>query len=1180
MDNVTDIISRLTASSPYLSTLIDKNPDIGREYSIIIESRSDKKKQDGGSVSLFGKYPFPAGSKTDELFLRIRHIKNYELAIIALKDFLLINTVPETLSQLSNLADFCIDWSVKSLAAALPPGSKISYERLCESIVIIGMGKLGGNELNISSDIDLIFLGVDAGLEDNLLRKELDTFLASLLDFLSKTSEEGFLYRVDMRLRPEGDIGPLIMGINNSLEYYKNRGRKWELQAMVKKRLVWGSDAVYNEFREKIDVLIYQHHQPRQILIDIRKIKNEIELKILRQNFSFNIKLSPGGIRDIEFIIQFLQLIHGIRYPEIRNSNSLAALSSLGIFHIITPEEFSTLHDGYIILRKIENILQLKDNTPEHCLPLKEGDIYNLFVSWKLEELEQPAGDYEKNFIHSLEKIMAKIRSIFTSLFDETIRYIELKDNIRSRRPDLPAALLDDHFLRMDSEYFLRFQEEEICRHIIMISLLNLDNPAQIDVEELGEERWKLCIVAFDYYYEFSKISGLISAYYLKIKSGESFTYSEYASGTPENPEMFYRRKKKQIYPYSSGENYVSLIYRRKIVCFLIVENLKSGGPEPDWNSFKRELNFILHCLETNKVRESEEFLNNKILSLIPAVQNRELGPLTPVEIDVDNESSAQYTILTIRSNDSFAFLYTFTNVLALNNYYIYKAEIDTIDEKAYDRLFILTRDGKKILEEDKVENLKIAVAFIKQYSSLLRNAVNPDKALHYFDELLSRILESGEKNELPILGQEDVQEKLATIFGIGDYFWEDFIRIQYTDMLPILNDPSLDISFSREELTETFKKIICAGKITRKNGLEDFSLLFNEWKDREMFRIDLRQILKKIDMIQFSFELTNLAEAVIELAVSRIEREMTESDSFPEVPPFALFGLGKLGGMELGYASDIEIMLIYDVPAGTENAYTADSYFEKMVQSLLRLIKSKREGIFEIDLNLRPYGKSSKLAVSLSSFIEYFVEGKAYYFEKQALVKLRPIVSGRTGGYICSEISKYRDNFVYGSGKPDIDALLALRQKQIASYIKDPSLINIKYSRGCLVDIEYLVQTLQIAYGGNDPSLREVSTLKALDSLYKSRVIDFKSWTGLHESYIFFRNLINTLRMVKGSAKDLNVYPENTIEFNYLVKRSFFVGIINEESSALLKEIIEKYRGLVTETFNNEIGRLRPGAF
>ena len=562
MINPEDSISSLELSSPYISMLLSKDETLRLDMHKIIDGYNNGTLEGVREVSYSVKYPFPPGDTGPEsLKIRARIIKNRELALIALKDFLNIYTVKDTIAGLSKLADFCIDYSVKSLLAG-GDYNRLRYESLMENLIIIGMGKLGGSELNISSDIDLVFL---AGTAD----EHTAAFLTGMLNFISSSTSEGFLYRVDMRLRPEGGNGPLVMSAGDALEYYSDRARKWELQAMIKKRLVWGSPVLFDEFSTRLDDIIYSHHQPHAILYDIKRTKDLIETNIRRRNLLFEIKQSPGGIRDIEFIIQFLQLVHGIRYPEFKTPNSLSALALLNTFHIITPGEFSILQTNYIALRKIENIIQLKNNTPEHSLPAGNGEIEKLFRPWRIGGFDSEAENYSMEFKAWLRKIMKEVREIFTYLFDETIHYLELKDNLLAGHPDLDRELLSDHFLRMDSEYFLRFSEDNIYSHLMMISKLDIRNPAVIKAKKTGPGRWELTIVAFDYYYEFSKIAGLISAYYLKIISGESFTYGG-------DSGAFYRRQEKRIYPYFPPGQTGGLIYRRKIVCFLAVEEFEN----------------------------------------------------------------------------------------------------------------------------------------------------------------------------------------------------------------------------------------------------------------------------------------------------------------------------------------------------------------------------------------------------------------------------------------------------------------------------------------------------------------------------------------------------------------------------------------------------------------------------
>jgi len=1105
---------------------------------------------------------------SDRFFKKLREIKNIETVKVGFFDFIGKQKLSESVYKISLLTDFCFDHSIKGTFLLNDDIRTLNYDTIKNNIIVIGMGKLGGEELNFSSDIDLIFFSNNEFINNEDYADEIVHFFRYLLNYLRTNTEDGFLYRVDMRLRPEGNSGPLIMGINNALIYYKERGRIWEYQAMIKSRCIWGNQNLFNEFKKNMEHFIYAYIPPKTILEEIKDIKDKIEQKVSVRDKEINIKLSEGGIRDIEFIIQFLQMTHGIRYKEIRKPNSIQALDILKTYNIITKKEYDILSKNYITLRKIENILQLQNNLSVQKIPKDNIDIYNLFKNWEIINFDinvNDPDDYASKFRDKLKKIMSEVRKIFVTLFDETIRYIHLKDKILQDYPEIDSQLIENHFKRMDSEYFLRFKESDIVKHIKMIADLSIEKSNLCEINILNEnDFFNISIVGFDYSYEFSKIAGLISANYLDIIDGESYTYSEYTESDTNNNEFFYRRQRRQLYINNPKKSFAqNILARRKIVTLMKVR-LNQNKPAPDWIGFKNDLNEILILLENERFKEAEEKLNARIFKTLYETKKAIPRKVYPLNIEIDNDSSDLYTILTIDSKDSFAFLYTFTSVLAKRNYYIYKVEITTKNNLAYDRLFIMTKDGNKITSHKKIDELKITVTMIKQYSSLIFEAVNPNNALDYFDDLLTRIFESGNKNELPIVGQKDVQEKLLKVFGISDFIWEDLFRFNYQTFLPFLDDKTLNQKHNKEKLREIFNSEYCKDKNFLEIDFDRFINLLNNYKDAEMFRIDLRQILKKIDFIGFSVELTILAELIIELSFQKIEFILMKEFNLNESPPYAVFGLGKLGGCELGFASDIEIMFIYE----NSNIDLAN-YYERMVQLFLKTIIAKREGIFQIDMNLRPYGKKGSLSTSVENFGKYFSDkGEAYFFERQALTKMRFITSNVNGEYLKEKIYDLRDNFVYSNIPPDVDALYKVRKMQLDNYIKYGE-INAKFSTGCLVDVEYIVQILQIKYGKLNKNLKKTSTLDGIELLYREKIITKDIYINLKQAYIFFRNLINILRMVKGNAKDLSICSEDSIEFDFLVKRSYFVGIIDKEDKKILIEKLDYFRKVISSYFN-----------
>ena len=277
---------------------------------------------------------------------------------------------------------------------------------------------------------------------------------------------------------------------------------------------------------------------------------------------------------------------------------------------------------------------------------------------------------------------------------------------------------------------------------------------------------------------------------------------------------------------------------------------------------------------------------------------------------------------------------------------------------------------------------------------------------------------------------------------------------------------------------------------------------------------------------------------------------------------------LGKCGGYELGFASDIELMFIYDQKGSTSGpeATANNEFFHRLVEGMKNMIRTKRDGIFEIDLRLRPYGKAGSLAVSLQAFENYFApEGPAWPYERQALVKLRPIVGPEA---FCERVVELRNRLVY-TGEPfDAASMRAIREKQIRQLVT-PDTINAKLSLGGLVDCEYLIQGLQITYGGRFPELRTPNTREALRQLEKLKILTHEDRIRLRDSYRFLRRLIDALRMVRGDARELTVPKYDTEEFEYLARRLGYQG----KNHLLLQELEEVMQTVI------EIGRFLDGA-
>jgi glutamate-ammonia-ligase adenylyltransferase len=269
---------------------------------------------------------------------------------------------------------------------------------------------------------------------------------------------------------------------------------------------------------------------------------------------------------------------------------------------------------------------------------------------------------------------------------------------------------------------------------------------------------------------------------------------------------------------------------------------------------------------------------------------------------------------------------------------------------------------------------------------------------------------------------------------------------------------------------------------------------------------------------------------------------------------PATVFALGKCGGRELGYASDIELMLVYAGIGETTGPkiLSTSEYFEEVLHAFINSIQARQEGIFHIDLQLRPYGKAGRLAVSLESFQRYFApQGPAWAYERQALVRLRPITGDQALG---NHVSGLRDQFVYSGDPFNVTAMRAMRERQIR-HLVTAGTFNAKYSPGGLVDLEYLVQGLQITYGVANPSLRGTNIRMAMAALEKAGILSTEDHARLRKAHTFLRWLIDSLRVVRGNTRDVNIPQFDSEEFAFLAKRLRYGSEINR-----LQEDLTRY--------------------
>ncbi len=290
-------------------------------------------------------------------------------------------SMQETTADMSAMADTCIDGALNWLYAdccktmGTPYGTNIPGEEpVPQKMVVLGMGKLGANDLNLSSDIDLIFTypcqGETRGCKKILTNQEFFIRLGQrLIKVLDYQSADGFVFRVDMRLRPYGSSGALAMSFAAMEQYYQDQGRDWERYAMLKARVVAGNILAGQLLLSQLRPFVYRRYIDFGSISALREMKQLIQREVKRKGMESNIKLGPGGIREIEFIIQSFQLIHGGRDRSLQKRNLLSALSTLLTTGYFSPDEARELKEAYIYLRNLEHAIQALADRQTQDLP-------------------------------------------------------------------------------------------------------------------------------------------------------------------------------------------------------------------------------------------------------------------------------------------------------------------------------------------------------------------------------------------------------------------------------------------------------------------------------------------------------------------------------------------------------------------------------------------------------------------------------------------------------------------------------------------------------------------------------------------------------------------------------------------------------------------------------------------
>lgn len=347
-----------------------------------------------------------------DLKKRLRVIRRSRMVIIAWRDLTGSADIEEIFVSLSNLAESIVDRTVYVVREGLKQvfGDAFDKEGKQMPLLILGMGKLGGGELNFSSDIDLMccypYDGQTQGGSRSISHQEYFTKVVQRLsNLLSEVTADSFCYRIDLRLRPFGDAGPLVSSFDALSSYYETQGRTWERYALVKAKLIgdyheWGNYG--DELIELLRPFVYRRYLDYGAIESLRKLKRMIESEVRRRNLGDNFKLGSGGIREIEFIAQVFELMRGGRIPEMVERSLRKTLRNISKLQLLPDEVCVRLDECYIYLRRLENVTQMLTDKQTQTLPIAPKEQMRVAIGMNKSSFDELTQELEtiRNMVH------------------------------------------------------------------------------------------------------------------------------------------------------------------------------------------------------------------------------------------------------------------------------------------------------------------------------------------------------------------------------------------------------------------------------------------------------------------------------------------------------------------------------------------------------------------------------------------------------------------------------------------------------------------------------------------------------------------------------------------------------------------------------------------------------------
>ena len=1092
-----EVLARLACGSPFLTQTLLSDPQC--LASLSLQGRTAETKDREQFVQEAGEMMSRGRSRPEKL-RELRRYHRRQLLRIGMCDAFGLMDLRFITLQLSLLADAMVQstWVLAATECGIDP----------RDLSVLALGKLGGEELNYSSDVDLVLIAEQSS-------QQLTRAARLMVDALTDSQPPGFLYRVDLRLRPWGEAGELVSTSAAYAAYLSNDAELWEKQALLKARVIAGSPELGWRFLSDIRPLLFTAAEDA-VRRSVHAMKAKIEQRLRQRGKLYSeVKLGAGSIRDVEFLVQSLQLIHGGGEPRIVTSNTLDALVRLAEFGLIPGAWYRQLRAGYVFLRSIEHSLQLLHNQQTHELP---SDARQL--EWLAHRLDYPDA---ATLMARYEEHRRAVRMIFEQSLDGAAVGPAVVARPGADGVIDGGSLLERPVATADDDLLQRYSQLAGD----LGSAVDARGGCALAVAAVGNDGTTadLLFTGVDFSGWLGVICGLLSIGRLDIRSGDAATGDGLKHLGTQRP------------------------VGRYVACFRVApaEGRFGGVREVEElaNGLEQELARLGDLSRTGRIEDVRAELLSRFCDRVTEHRAGEsVGEYDELQVELEPIPDSVLTEVRIQGTDSPGFLYELMSALSLSRFRVLRAVIRADGMQVRDVLYVRERDGQPISSEERRQELKLAATLIKQFTHWLPSAGDPQHALLRFRELVSRLRPaSAWADNMRSLQRPRVLHAIARVLGISQYLWETFLRSRHDELFPLLAQAEqLAERRSVGQLEQELEAILDGDADSRAGGTACWTRL-NDFKDRHLFRIDMRHVLGYCRPFgAFSQELTELAELVVRAACRLAFGELEQLHGRPQLGDerdclWMAGGLGKFGGVELGFASDIELLMVYEGEGRTRGRQPISNaeFFERMVRSVATGIVAPQDGIFHVDLRMRPYGQAGAAAVRFADFMEYYGDGgPAWPYERQSLVRLRAVAGDVAFGHrVCAAAREA----IYRPAHFDFAAMQAMRERQIRQLVRGGT-IHVKLSEGGLVDCEYAVQSLQLLHGGRVPCLQQTGTLEGLRAAVSAGLVTAATAAAVEDAYMFLRELADCLRMVRGNARDLTLPEPGSRDWNQLERR------------------------------------------